>query len=58
MEREPAEFDCESILQMLRETPDAAEVIIDMIRDLDEFDENCVELIMAMQRTGVDVVHA
>ncbi len=50
MDREPAEFDCESILQMLRETPDAADVIIDMISDLDEFDENCVELIKEMRR--------
>jgi len=50
MDREPTEFDCESILQMVRETPDAADVIIEMIRDLDEFDENCVELIKEMQR--------
>jgi len=46
-----SEFDCESILQMLRETPEAADAIVEMIRDLDGIDESCIEMIREMQRS-------
>lgn len=58
MNREPTEFDCESILQMLRETPDAADAIIDMIVDLDEIDETCAEKIKVMQQQAKATVAA
>ena len=50
MDRVRTEFDCESMLQMLQETPDAADAIIDMITDLDEVDQNCIEMINEMRR--------
>ena len=43
METLPCELDCESIKQMCAENPEVAEVILDMIRDLGELDEECVE---------------
>ena len=51
MGQELCEFDCESILQMLRETPQVADVIIEMIRDLNEYDESCDALIQELQRS-------
>lgn len=50
MDSLPTEFDCESILQMLQETPDAADVIIDMIADLDEVDENCIRKVRELRK--------
>jgi hypothetical protein len=49
MDTLPTEFDCESILQMLRETPDEAAVIMDMIADLEEVDENCIKKARELQ---------
>lgn len=46
------DFDCESILQMLKETPDAAEAIIDMIADLEEVDERCIKMIREAQQSA------
>ena len=46
----PTEFDCASILQMMQETPDAAEAIIAMIADLEELDESCLHTIREMQQ--------
>jgi hypothetical protein len=50
MDSLPTEFDCESILQMLRETPDAADAIIDMIADLEEVDEDCLQMARELQQ--------
>lgn len=50
MDSLPTEFDCESILQMLQETPDAADVIIDMIADLEEVDENCIRKVRELRQ--------
>jgi hypothetical protein len=52
MDSTPTDFDCESILQMLKETPDAADAIIDMIADLDEVDESCIRKIREMQQAA------
>jgi len=49
MDTLPTEFDCESILQMMEETPDAAAVIIDMIADLEEADEACLRKVRELQ---------
>ena len=43
---------------MLRETPDAADAIIDMIVDLDEIDETCAEKIKVMQQQAKATVAA
>jgi hypothetical protein len=51
MDSLPTEFDCESILQMLRETPDAADAIIDMIADLEEVDEDCLRMARELQQS-------
>jgi hypothetical protein len=45
----PTEFDCNSILQMLEETPETAAVIIDMIADLGAADENCIKKARELQ---------
>ena len=44
-----SDFDCESILEMVKETPDSAAVIIDMISDLGEADENCLRKVRELQ---------
>lgn len=49
MERLEKDFECESILQMLQETPDNADAILEMLADLDEVDEDCIRKIMEMQ---------
>lgn len=52
MDAMATDFDCESILEMLKETPDSAAVIIDMITDLGEADENCLRKVRELQASG------
>jgi chorismate mutase len=52
MELEMAKFDCESIKEMLEESPVVAGVVIEMIKDLDELDEECAELLRERMRTA------
>ena len=47
-----ADFDCESILEMLREAPDPAAVIIDMIADPGDIDEACFRKVREFQSSG------
>ena len=49
MDNITAEFDCETILQMMQETPEEAAVIIDMIADLEETDQDCLRKVRELQ---------
>ena len=49
MDAMPADIDCESILQMMQETPEAAAVIIDMIAEFGGADENCIKMVRELQ---------
>jgi hypothetical protein len=44
-----ATLDCQSILEMIQETPETAAIIIDMIVDLEEIDQNCLNTIRQLQ---------
>jgi hypothetical protein len=48
----PTEFDCNSIMQMLKETPDAAAVILEMIAELEGVDENCLRKARELQASS------
>ena len=54
MSRKPAELDCESILQMLKETPDAGAVIFELIAELKETDANCLSRIRELEDPGTE----
>ena len=49
MDAMPTAIDCQSILQMMQETPEAAAVIIDMIAELEETDQNCLKKVRELQ---------
>ena len=49
MDNLSTDFDCNSILQMLQESPEAAAVIIDMIAETEEADENCIKKVRELQ---------
>ena len=42
-------IDCQSILQMMQETPEAAAVIIDMNAEPEETDQNCLKKFRELQ---------
>jgi L-ribulose-5-phosphate 3-epimerase UlaE len=52
MNRKTTEFDCAQLLQMLKETPDAGAVIIDMISELGEVDASCLRKVRDLQAAG------
>jgi len=49
MDNMPTALDCQSIMEMMQETPETAAVIIDMIAELEETDENCLKKIRELQ---------
>jgi hypothetical protein len=49
MDSIPNELDCQSILQMMQETPEAAAAIIDMIAELEDTDQNCIKKVRELQ---------
>ena len=49
MDAIPTELDCESILQMMQDAPEAAAVILEMLVELEETDESCIRKIKELQ---------
>ena len=49
MDNLSTDFDCNSILQVMQETPEAAAVILDMIAEIEETDENCMKKVRELQ---------
>ena len=49
MENMPTALNCQSILDMMQETPETAAVIIDMIAELEETDQNCIKKVRDLQ---------
>ena len=54
MNRKPAQLDCESILQMLEETPEAGAVIFELIAELKDTDANCLGRIRELEEAGTE----
>ena len=46
----PRELDCESFQQMMKETPETAALIIDMIAEFDVADEHCIKRMRELQK--------